>query len=190
MITISKLLVLIDFPGHPSLSDPMNEELRYSRLREYIVDHPEPMVIVYNGPRTYNRTPLYNRACEKFEELLTNAEMVGEIQTHIIKKDFDVFDIANSLSQKRITIHANHTKVYVGGTNLAGCVVTHKGTSDKNHSALQFAESGFETYIKLSLCANPDSSAIGDTDKMVRAICSTVDIINESKLNNKLSLIY
>ena len=167
-----KLLLLIDFSGHPALGDHQMNTLRYDYLQHLIFSKckdGKKLMIVSNHP--------------SYDSKLTEILRMAKANNHLVitahpEKEFTVRDIEQLAMSNNINIFS----VYVVGTNKSACVL-----HSKKWSAVEWAKEGYDTTILLQLCGEYEIPGTS-YEKALKSIYMIYKTIVSENLFNTLKI--
>jgi len=142
------IFLLIDFEGHPLVSDEMTNNLRYSYLKQLLFNDMSD-ADYFNLIIVSDHTDLHS----KMNELQVMTEKEGRHTWINIDPDNPptVDDIVLKVAQKGYKIQ----NVVVGGCNTVGCVF-----DATSYSSLYWAKAGYPVQIFLPMCADYQVSGL------------------------------
>lgn len=162
------IVILIDFEGHPILSDEYVNNARYSEIQRFLT---------YHYPRINKENIVFvsnNRDSLKLMELFKMAHHMGfKTITLTEKVDTSIRELLNIIQIKLgWNIQSNNTQIIIGGCNFGGCVV-----NSKKISAVHWSKLGFQTTIHLPLCAEYEQPGVNSTEKAYGGFKQVYDYI-------------
>ena len=167
MVTLSSVIYLVDFYGHPSLGDDHSNNQRYSTL-----------IDICASPKIDKTKTIIVSSKIDFREKVLEVKKIaqGRGWTWIEFDGDSIDDFEHNLVEHGYLL--DNTKMIFGGTNTSGCVFKTKKTS-----LIQFAKAGYRTELHLPLCAEYHTVGINPSEKNARAYSI---IYNEIKKNPNL----
>jgi len=167
------LFVLIDFKGHPQLSNDANNKKRYNNfISLYNLQSPsflkKKFIVINNTP-------------------LSEDQGLTDIKNNIVSKgvnwiDVDSFSNINDVLDK-IKVKNESTQIYIAGTNTSGCCY-----ASKKLGAYYWAKQGFNVEINLKYCYDNFSTGETDSDKQLSSVCVLYKNIYNHQLNDKIKI--
>lgn len=165
-----KIIYLIDYFSHTSLSSKTVTDFRFAQLLEYImwhdIDFDHRFIVSMSGTSKSNDFKIYNLYRERFYEIKNLAQLRGwkwiELEDN---PKLDVSDFEQAVYKEcNIKMNSKNTEVIFGGTNTSGCVFESMQTS-----LIHFLTQGYRTKLHLPFCAEAQMHGSSDSEKNLRA---------------------
>lgn len=181
LMPVKRLVVLIDFVGHPILNQDYLNERRIDCLLNLVRDEFWSLgrVVVNVSPEPLSKGYSYDRYKEKFLEIENMAIRNGITWINIEDEFTTVQDIVDQALERGFGVYPASTQIVIGGTNLGGCVF-----DNKNSSAVEFEKYGFyKVKMLLPLCAEAEGPGLNDLEKTWFALSMIHKKIKDQNLN-------
>ena len=196
MKELNKLIVLINYIGHPSMNGDYLNDRRFDALHVLLRnDNGESEKVIVsigaemnlNFPtKEKNVYPEYKKYYEKFLEIKEIASHGGrKVKWIDIKDDISILDLIKKLENNGYIINPKYTEINIGGTNLSGCVLY-----DKETCVSTLAEFGFKINLILPMCAEASNSGINDLEKTWKALRNVYKHLKNNELISKVAFVY
>lgn len=171
------IFLLIDFEGHPLVSDEMTNNLRYSYLKGLLFNDMSD-ADYFNLIIVSDHTDLHS----KMNELQKMSDKEGRHTW--IKIDPDnpptVDDIASKVNELGYEIQ----NVVVGGCNTVGCVF-----DSTSYSSLYWAKAGYPVQIFLPMCADYQMGGLNQVEVNMTAFGDIYNAIKKNDVFKEIDLI-
>ena len=189
MKKLKKLIVLIDYIGHPSMNGAYLNDRRFDALHVLLRDDKESeKVIVSIGhiEKKHGVLQQYKKYYEKFLELKKIASHAGrKVKWIDIKEDISISNLIKELENYGYIINPKYTEINIGGTNLSGCLLDAKETCVST-----LAKFGFKINLVLPMCAEASNSGINDLEKTWKALSIVYKHLKDNELISKVDFVY
>ena len=189
MKKLKKLIVLIDYIGHPSMNGAYLNDRRFDALHVLLREDKEPeKVIVSIGhiEKKHGDLQQYKKYYEKFLELKKIANHRGrKVKWIDIKEDISISNLIKELENYGYIINPKYTEINIGGTNLSGCLLDAKETCVST-----LAKFGFKINLILPMCAEASNSGINDLEKTWKALSIVYKHLKNNELISKVDFVY
>ncbi len=202
MKKLKKLIVLIDYIGHPSMNGAYLNDRRFDALHVLLRDDKDSSfhvllrdgkesekVIVSIGhiEKKHGDLQQYKKYYEKFLELKKIANHRGrKVKWIDIKEDISVSNLIKELEEfYGYIINPKYTEITIGGTNLSGCLLDAKETCVST-----LAKFGFKINLILPMCAEASNSGINDLEKTWKALSIVYKHLKDNELISKVDFVY
>jgi hypothetical protein len=189
MKKLKKLIVLIDYIGHPSMNGAYLNDRRFDALHVLLRDDKESeKVIVSIGhiEKKHGGLQQYKKYYEKFLELKQIANHAGrKVEWIDIKEDISISNLIKELENYGYIINPKYTEINIGGTNLSGCLLDAKETCVST-----LAKFGFKINLVLPMCAEASNSGINDLEKTWKALSIVYKHLKNNELISKVDFVY
>jgi hypothetical protein len=189
MKKLKKLIVLIDYIGHPSMNGAYLNDRRFDALHVLLRDDKESeKVIVSIGhiEKKHGVLQQYKKYYEKFLELKKIASHAGrKVKWIDIKEDISISNLIKELENYGYIINPKYTEINIGGTNLSGCLLDAKETCVST-----LAKFGFKINLVLPMCAEASNSGINDLEKTWKALSLVYKHLKDNELISKVDFVY
>ena len=189
MKKLKKLIVLIDYIGHPSMNGAYLNDRRFDALHVLLRDDKESeKVIVSIGhiEKKHGGLQQYKKYYEKFLELKQIANHAGrKVEWIDIKEDISISNLIKELENYGYIINPKYTEINIGGTNLSGCLLDAKETCVST-----LAKFGFKINLILPMCAEASNSGINDLEKTWKALSIVYKHLKNNELISKVEFVY
>jgi hypothetical protein len=189
MKKLKKLIVLIDYIGHPSMNGAYLNDRRFDALHVLLRDDKESeKVIVSIGhiEKKHGGLQQYKKYYEKFLELKQIANHAGrKVEWIDIKEDISISNLIKELENYGYIINPKYTEINIGGTNLSGCLLDAKETCVST-----LAKFGFKINLILPMCAEASNSGINDLEKTWKALSIVYKHLKNNELISKVDFVY
>jgi hypothetical protein len=189
MKKLKKLIVLIDYIGHPSMNGAYLNDRRFDALHVLLRDDKESeKVIVSIGhiEKKHGVLQQYKKYYEKFLELKKIASHAGrKVKWIDIKEDISISNLIKELENYGYIINPKYTEITIGGTNLSGCLLDAKETCVST-----LAKFGFKINLVLPMCAEASNSGINDLEKTWKALSLVYKHLKDNELISKVDFVY
>lgn len=189
MKKLKKLIVLIDYIGHPSMNGAYLNDRRFDALHVLLRDDKESeKVIVSIGhiEKKHGVLQQYKKYYEKFLELKKIASHAGrKVKWIDIKEDISISNLIKELENYGYIINPKYTEITIGGTNLSGCLLDAKETCVST-----LAKFGFKINLILPMCAEASNSGINDLEKTWKALSLVYKHLKDNELISKVDFVY
>ncbi len=190
MKELNKLIVLIDYIGHPSMNGDYLNDRRFDALHVLLREDREKFekVVVSIGAPIKEKN-VYQEYRKYYEKFLEIKEIANHSKSRIkwidIKEDITITNLIKVLKHNGYIINPKYTEINIGGTNLSGCVLCNKQTSISH-----FAEFGFKVNLILPMCAEASNSGINDLEKTWKALSIVYKHLKNNQLIGKVDFVY
>ena len=187
MKRLTSFIHLIDFIGHPSLTEQYLNNRRYSTLMNLISERKSSDDKVITTLFDPGNEPIGETSAFYLEKYL-------EIKNKAISENFTwleffptstVNDIINSLKDHGYQIHPSYTQIVFGGTNLAGCVL-----HNKNTCIHEFAKYGYFCQLLLPLCSPDDAPGHNDIEKLFCSFAQVYNFIKRKEITHLVDVLF
>jgi len=190
MKKLKKLIVLIDYIGHPSMNGAYLNDRRFDALHVLLREDKEPeKVIVSIGhiEKKHGDLQQYKKYYEKFLELKKIANHRGrKVKWIDIREDISISNLIKELEEfYGYIINPKYTEINIGGTNLSGCLLDAKETCVST-----LAKFGFKINLILPMCAEASNSGINDLEKTWKALSIVYKHLKNNELISKVEFVY
>ena len=190
MKKLKKLIVLIDYIGHPSMNGAYLNDRRFDALHVLLREDKEPeKVIVSIGhiEKKHGDLQQYKKYYEKFLELKKIANHRGrKVKWIDIREDISISNLIKELEEfYGYIINPKYTEINIGGTNLSGCLLDAKETCVST-----LAKFGFKINLVLPMCAEASNSGINDLEKTWKALSIVYKHLKNNELISKVEFVY
>ena len=190
MKKLKKLIVLIDYIGHPSMNGAYLNDRRFDALHVLLREDKEPeKVIVSIGhiEKKHGDLQQYKKYYEKFLELKKIANHRGrKVKWIDIREDISISNLIKELEEfYGYIINPKYTEINIGGTNLSGCLLDAKETCVST-----LAKFGFKINLVLPMCAEASNSGINDLEKTWKALSIVYKHLKNNELISKVDFVY
>ena len=189
MKKLKKLIVLIDYIGHPSMNGAYLNDRRFDALHVLLRDDKESeKVIVSIGhiEKKHGGLQQYKKYYEKFLELKKIANHRGrKVKWIDIREDISISNLIKELENYGYIINPKYTEINIGGTNLSGCLLDAKETCVST-----LAKFGFKINLILPMCAEASNSGINDLEKTWKALSIVYKHLKNNELISKVDFVY
>ncbi len=190
MKKLKKLIVLIDYIGHPSMNGAYLNDRRFDALHVLLRDDKESeKVIVSIGhiEKKHGGLQQYKKYYEKFLELKKIANHRGrKVKWIDIREDISISNLIKELEEfYGYIINPKYTEINIGGTNLSGCLLDAKETCVST-----LAKFGFKINLVLPMCAEASNSGINDLEKTWKALSIVYKHLKDNELISKVDFVY
>lgn len=190
MKKLKKLIVLIDYIGHPSMNGAYLNDRRFDALHVLLREDKEPeKVIVSIGhiEKKHGDLQQYKKYYEKFLELKKIANHRGrKVKWIDIREDISISNLIKELEEfYGYIINPKYTEINIGGTNLSGCLLDAKETCVST-----LAKFGFKINLILPMCAEASNSGINDLEKTWKALSIVYKHLKNNELISKVDFVY
>lgn len=189
MKKLKKLIVLIDYIGHPSMNGAYLNDRRFDALHVLLRDDKESeKVIVSIGhiEKKHGDLQQYKKYYEKFLELKKIANHRGrKVKWIDIREDISISNLIKELENYGYIINPKYTEINIGGTNLSGCLLDAKETCVST-----LAKFGFKINLILPMCAEASNSGINDLEKTWKALSIVYKHLKNNELISKVDFVY
>ena len=201
MKKLKKLIVLIDYIGHPSMNGAYLNDRRFDALHVLLRDDKDSSfhvllrdgkesekVIVSIGhiEKKHGGLQQYKKYYEKFLELKQIANHAGrKVEWIDIKEDISISNLIKELENYGYIINPKYTEINIGGTNLSGCLLDAKETCVST-----LAKFGFKINLILPMCAEASNSGINDLEKTWKALSIVYKHLKDNELISKVDFVY
>ena len=202
MKKLKKLIVLIDYIGHPSMNGAYLNDRRFDALHVLLRDDKDSSfhvllrdgkesekVIVSIGhiEKKHGGLQQYKKYYEKFLELKQIANHAGrKVEWIDIKEDISISNLIKELEEfYGYIINPKYTEINIGGTNLSGCLLDAKETCVST-----LAKFGFKINLVLPMCAEASNSGINDLEKTWKALSIVYKHLKNNELISKVDFVY
>ena len=201
MKKLKKLIVLIDYIGHPSMNGAYLNDRRFDALHVLLRDDKDSSfhvllrddkesekVIVSIGhiEKKHGVLQQYKKYYEKFLELKKIASHAGrKVKWIDIKEDISISNLIKELENYGYIINPKYTEINIGGTNLSGCLLDAKETCVST-----LAKFGFKINLVLPMCAEASNSGINDLEKTWKALSLVYKHLKDNELISKVDFVY
>jgi len=189
MKKLKKLIVLIDYIGHPSMNGAYLNDRRFDALHVLLREDKEPeKVIVSIGhiEKKHGDLQQYKKYYEKFLELKKIANHRGrKVKWIDIREDISISNLIKELENYGYIINPKYTEINIGGTNLSGCLLDAKETCVST-----LAKFGFKINLILPMCAEASNSGINDLEKTWKALSIVYKHLKNNELISKVEFVY
>jgi len=176
-----RLILLIDFEGHPALGDNYMNNLRFSYLNQFLFSgasghHDEPSLII----SSHHYDAHHKKTWEL--ELMTKADGLHKwVTISPADKELDYKDIIEIAKEKDVNI----TDIFIAGCNTCGCVALSRG-----YSAVHWAKAGYNVKIMLSMCADYQVKGDSTIEKNIVAFARLYEIIKWHSVVDEIDILY
>lgn len=188
MKELKKLIILIDYIGHPSMNGAYLNDRRFDALHVLLRDEKESEKVIVSIGNIEKKDVFqqYKKYYEMFLEIKKIANHGGRKVNWIdIKEDISVSDLIKVLKHNGYIINPKYTEINIGGTNLSGCVLCNKQTCVST-----LAEFGFKVNLILPMCAEASNSGINDLEKTWKALSIVYKHLKNNELISKVDFVY
>ncbi len=169
--------------------DSASDEIRYAKVLDLInTNNPDDTIFLSNH---LLHSKLQDRRLESMKEIaLTSGFRWVQFQDESIDDillKVSQFNILNDgvMLTKKVHLTPENTRVIIGGTNTAGCLLF-----NSNVSATHWVDEGYKVDMCLSMCADYQSSGLNQADKNQMAFASLYNYIKKYNLIDKIDVYY
>ena len=169
--------------------DSASDEIRYAKVLDLINnDNTDDTIFLSNHE-------LHGKFKDKKLESMKNIALSSGFRW-IHFRDESIDDILLKVSQfnilndgvmltKKVHLTPENTRVIIGGTNTAGCLLF-----NSNVSATHWVDEGYKVDMCLSMCADYQSAGLNQADKNQIAFATLYMYIKKYNLINKINVYY